>query len=149
MTIGYHPTFDGKSSDTRENTIGKSNLEFYDKMLHAIGITKELVWATNCVKCMGRRNPGIPNTCKKNLSVEVVLINPKLIVALGEQAFHALMGDAEDWIPNKEYSYNGRKLITMVSPQTISQNPRYERYWTSAALIIKQHLKQPSLEWWS
>lgn len=148
MTIGYHPLFDG--TDQRENTIGKMNIEAYNKMLHAVGITKEQVWATNCVKCVGRRGPGIPNTCKKNLVNEIDLINPKLIITLGEKPFHILMDDVklQDWIPNKEYNYKGRKLITMVSPQTISQNPRYERYWTSAALIIKQHLKQPSLDWW-
>ena len=98
---------------------------------------------------MGRRGPGVASTCKKYLDKEIKLIDPKLIITLGEQAFHAVIGDdLMEWTPNKEFKLDGRKVITMVAPETILQNPRYERYWTNASKVVKQYLKQPTLEWW-
>ena len=150
MLINHHPFFEGVHKD-REKVVGKSNLSAYEKMLHSIGVTWEQVWCTSCVKCMGRRGPGVPKTCKRYLDVEIQLVNPKLIIVLGEQPFHAVMGDDSsllEWTPNKEYNLDGRKVVTMVSPETIAQNPRYERYWTNASKLVKQYMKQPTLEWW-
>lgn len=150
MLINHHPFVHGAHKD-RDKIIGVANVLQYEAMLHSIGITWEQTWCTSCVKCMGRRGPGVPKTCKKYLDTEIQLVNPKLIVCLGEVSFHALVDDTKgliEWTPNKEYNLNGRKVVTMVSPETISQNPRYERYWMNAAKLVKTYMKQPQLDWW-
>ncbi len=84
MFIGEGP------GETEDNTgrpfVGKAG-QLLDKMILAIGLTRDDVYIANMVKCRPPKNrdpeQDETETCIKHLREQVKIINPKIIVCLG------------------------------------------------------------------
>lgn len=74
-------------------TFGERSRRVFELILAEMGLSREEVWATNVVKCI---SPGVrvgePELCRRFLSKELAIIKPRLVVALGGVASHALLG---------------------------------------------------------
>lgn len=148
MVIGFRMQTNGEE-DEREKVIGKSNLAVYEKMLRTLGLPWQQVYCTTCVKCVGVRNAGDHLACAKYLAKEISIVNPRIIVTMGEKAYQSLVGkDTVEWVPNQKLTWNGKLLVTLVSPDVVVSNQRYEKYWLNALSLVKQHITQPRLDWW-
>lgn len=94
MFIGEGP---GAEEDRRgEPFVGPAG-QLLDKIIGAIGLTREQVYIANVVKCRppGNRDPqpDEASACRSYLDRQIDLVRPKVIVALGRVAAQALLGN--------------------------------------------------------
>src|SRR5690349_2733502 len=92
MFVGEAP---GADEDIQgEPFVGRAG-QLLTKIIEAIGLTREQVYIANVIKCRppGNRNPEPDevSTCEPFLAEQITLIKPKVIVALGTFAAHALL----------------------------------------------------------
>ena len=93
--------FNGEGPGAQEDATGRPFVgaagQLLDKMLAAIGMTREQVYICNIVKCRPPQNR-VPEAderaaCMDYLRQQVALVRPKVIVCLGSTPARALLGD--------------------------------------------------------
>ncbi len=94
MFLGQNP---GKEEDEwGKPFIGKAGQQL-DSLLLQCGISREQVYITNVIKCLTRNNappkPASVKACSKWLDIEMSLVQPKIIVAMGAFAIRRMLGD--------------------------------------------------------
>lgn len=104
MFIGEGPGF--KEDHEGKPFIGRSG-QLLDKIMAAIGLSRETVYIANIVKCHPMKNPADPESrgndrppsademdaCRGWLEAQIRAIKPKVIVTLGAVPARALLGD--------------------------------------------------------
>lgn len=95
MIVGEGPG--GVEDEYGVPLVGPSG-QLLDKALWSVGITRDLIYTTNIVKCRpkGNRTPTVDEGrfCAGHwLDEEIALVRPKVIVALGSVALKYLYGD--------------------------------------------------------
>lgn len=93
--------FIGEGPGAQEDATGRPFVgaagQLLDKMLAAIGMTREQVYICNIVKCRPPQNrvpePDERAACMGYLRQQVALVRPKIIVCLGSTPARALLGD--------------------------------------------------------
>ena len=104
MFIGEGPGF--KEDHEGKPFIGRSG-QLLDKIMEAIGLSRETVYIANIVKCHPMKNPADPESrgndrpptpdemaaCRGWLEAQIRAIKPKVIVTLGAVPARALLGD--------------------------------------------------------
>ena len=94
MFIGEGP---GQQEDLSGRPFVGAAGQLLDKMLAAIGMTREQVYICNIVKCRPPQNrvpePDERAACMDYLRQQVALVRPKVIVCLGSTPTRALLGD--------------------------------------------------------
>lgn len=93
--------FIGEGPGAQEDASGRPFVgaagQLLDKMLAAIGMTREQVYICNIVKCRPPQNrvpePDERTACMPYLRQQVALVRPKVIVCLGSTPTRALLGD--------------------------------------------------------
>ena len=93
--------FIGQGPGAQEDATGRPFVgaagHLLDKMLAAIGMTREQVYICNIVKCRPPLNrvpePDERAACMDYLRQQVALVRPKVIVCLGSTPARALLGD--------------------------------------------------------
>jgi uracil-DNA glycosylase len=124
---------------------GKSG-ELLTKMIeNVLNIHKEEVYLTTLVKCKslnGLNNSNI-DTCNDYLLKQIELINPKLIVALGEKTYSYLLKNSMNFaqIRGKDLVYNGVTLIATFSPSFLLRNPSSKKDAYYDMLKIKNYME--------
>ena len=119
--------------------IGPSG-QVFNKLLHAAGIDRELVFMTNLVKCMlpKNRKPTMDEieSCNQFLNDEISIIHPEVIVPLGYYATRTILtkyhvdppaarkGFAE--IYGKLFFSDDQKIFPLPHPAALLYNPSYE-----------------------
>ncbi len=104
-----------------------------NKIIGAIGLTREEVYIANTVKCRppGNRNPRPDEVvaCHGFLEKQIELVAPKVIVALGKVAAQTLLGNdfALGRMRNQWYQLHGVDLIVTYHPAALLRNSRYKR----------------------
>lgn len=114
-----------------------------DKMIAAIGMSRETVYIANIVKCHPMKDPAHseqrgndrpPNdeeitTCLPYLHEQIRIIRPKVICTLGACAVRALMYTEQTItrIRGKEFNYNGILLIPIFHPAALLRNPSLKK----------------------
>jgi DNA polymerase len=103
------------------------------QIIEAIGLKREDVYIANVIKCRPPENrnpePDEVEQCEPFLFRQVEAIRPKVIVALGSFAAHALLRtqDAISRIRGRVYAYGGAKLIVTFHPAYLLRNPGCRR----------------------
>jgi len=124
---------------------GKSG-ELLSKMIeNVLNIKKEDVYLTTLVKCKslnGLNNSNV-DTCNDYLLKQIELVNPRLIVALGEKVYSYLLKNSFDFtqVRGKELSFNGTSLITTFSPSFLLRNPSSKKDAYYDMLKIKNYME--------
>lgn len=94
MIIGEAP---GEEEDNRGIPFCGASGDKLDKILSYVGIPREEVYITNSVLCRppNNRNPRPEEMaeCKWRLDLQIEILRPKLIIALGRVACQALRGE--------------------------------------------------------
>lgn len=124
---------------------GKSG-ELLSKMIeNVLNIKKEDVYLTTLVKCksINGLNNSCIDTCNDYLIKQIELVNPKLIVALGEKAYSYLLKNSSDFaqIRGKELSFNGISLIATFSASYLLRNPSSKKDAYYDMLKIKNYME--------
>jgi len=103
------------------------------KMLAAIGLSRDEVFIANVLKCRppGNRPPQpqeIEN-CEPYLALQIELIHPKLICALGTFAAQTLLKTTApiSSLRNRIHDYRGIAVICTFHPSYLLRNPAEKR----------------------
>jgi DNA polymerase len=131
MFVGEAP---GADEDQQgEPFVGRAG-QLLTKIIEAIGLSRSDVYIANVIKCRppGNRNPEPDEvaTCEPFLFQQIDLVKPKVIVALGTFAAHALLKtDAPiSRIRGRVHDYRGgSKLIPTFHPAFLLRSPDRKR----------------------
>ena len=103
---------------------------YLDSLLFQVGIPRESVYVTNCVRCKPPANrtpkPTEVCSCSKWLDVELSLVHPEIVVAMGGTAIRRLMGDnagTVEHLHGKPVQVDGRIVLPAYHPAAALHNP--------------------------
>jgi len=118
------------------------------KMLESVQISRDEVYITNTVKCRppGNRNPEADElaTCAPFLAAQLGVIQPKVVLALGNVATQALLRTKEPIgkLRGRVHAYGSAVLIPTFHPAFLLRNPgqEYKRMaWEDLKLAKREY----------
>lgn len=125
MFVGEGP---GADEDAQGKPfVGKAG-QLLDKILKAAEIPREDVYITNVVKCRppGNRVPAIEEivVCQKFLEAQIAIINPSIIVCLGNTPAKWILGTTEGItkLRGRWFSWRGIDVMPMFHPSYLLRN---------------------------
>jgi len=131
MLIGEAP---GEVEDQRGRPFVGPAGQLLTKILESAGIPREEVYITNVVKC---RPPGnrVPTkeemaACWEWLAAQIALVNPKIIITLGNTPTHWLLGRSEgiNELRGRFFPWKGGiEVFPMFHPSYLLRNPSSEK----------------------
>jgi DNA polymerase len=147
MFVGEGP---GEQEDLQgEPFVGKSGKLLDKLMLEELGMTREHVFIANTVMCRppGNRDPlpGELEACRPHLEAKLDLINPRVVVTLGNFATKQLLNTSEGItkVRGKTYPYRGGVLIPTYHPAAVLRGGGEAQAQMRADLVrAKQALKE-------
>ncbi|MCD4813710.1 uracil-DNA glycosylase [bacterium] len=117
------------------------------KIIESIGLKREEVYLCNVLKCRppGNRNPSSVEieACQSFLKIQLDLIKPKVICALGAFAGQVLLQTKEPigTLRGKIYTYQGIPVVPTYHPAALLYRPQNKKYvWQDMkhiALLLK------------
>jgi len=147
----------GKNEDLGgEPFIGAAG-KILDEFLQSADLSRDDIYITNVVKCRPpkNRNPLAEEiaACSDYLTVQLELIKPAIVVALGRFAALALLGgDSADSklaadgpmkdMQGKVLQLEQFKLLPVYHPAATLYNPKMKEPFFAAAITLKQALEQ-------
>jgi uracil-DNA glycosylase len=142
MFVGEAP---GEQEDKRgEPFVGPAG-ELLDKMIEAMGWSRQTVYINNILCCRppGNRNPQPDEVaaCKPFLEARIGAIAPRIIVALGRPAANTLLGtDAPiSSLRGKFHDRHGIKVMPTFHPAYLLREPDRKRdTWADLKLVIAE-----------
>lgn len=130
MFVGEAP---GRDEDEQgEPFVGRAG-QLLTKIIEAINLKREDVYIANVIKCRPPENrnpePDEVATCEPFLFRQIDAIKPKVIVALGTFAAHALLKTDTpiSRLRGRTYSYRGAQLICTFHPAFLLRSPERKR----------------------
>ena len=128
-----------KENSENQMFIGPSG-NILDKLFHAAGIDRELVYMTNLIKCMlpKNRKPKMDEieSCSQFLDDEIAIIHPEVIAPLGYYATRTILTKyhADPPAARKDFSKiygklffsNDQKILPLPHPASLFYNPSFE-----------------------
>ena len=142
MFVGEAP---GEQEDKRgEPFVGPAG-ELLDKMIEAMGWSRQTVFINNILCCRppGNRNPQPDEVgaCKPFLEARIGAIAPRIIVALGRPAANTLLGvDAPiSTLRGKFHDRHGIRVMPTFHPAYLLREPDKKRdAWADLKLVIAE-----------
>ena len=142
MFVGEAP---GEQEDKRgEPFVGPAG-ELLDKMIEAMGWSRQTVYINNILCCRppGNRNPQPDEVaaCKPFLEARIGAIAPRIIVALGRPAANTLLGtDAPiSALRGKFHDRHGVKVMPTFHPAYLLREPDRKRdAWADLKLVMAE-----------
>ena len=107
--------------------------QLLDKMIQAIGLSREHVFIANVVKCRPPQNrtpeAGEIRACLPFLKRQIELIAPRMICTLGAPATRTLLPDATSIsrVRGQTREYDGIPLIPTYHPAFLLRKPEFKR----------------------
>ncbi len=140
MFVGEGP---GEQEDNRgEPFVGPAG-ELLDKMIEAMGWSRDSVYINNIVSCRppGNRNPQPEEVaaCKPFLDARIASIAPRIIVALGRPAANTMLGtDAPiSTLRGRFHDVNGIRIMPTFHPAYLLREPDKKRdAWADLKLVM-------------
>jgi len=121
--------------------------QLLEKILAAIGLKREEVYLTNVVKYISQGDELTPDILKfftPFLHREILAINPKIIISLGNTPTKALLNTkkAISQIRGEFYDYNGIKLMPTFNPAYLLRDPSKKREVWEDMKQVRDFLKE-------
>ncbi len=130
MLIGEAP---GADEDMQGKPFVGAAGQLLTKILAAIDLKREEVFISNILKCRppGNRDP-LPDerdVCKKHLDMQIDIIQPKFILALGRIAGQVLLETDKSMqqLRGQIYDFRGAKLIVTYHPAALLRHQEWKR----------------------
>lgn len=119
----------GREEDQRGLPFVGEAGQLLEKILFAMGLTRDAVYICNVIKCRppGNRDPQPDEiaACEKFLQSQLAIIKPRMIVTLGRFAAHALLKNKEpvSRLRGNWSEYQGIPLMPTFHPAYLLRNP--------------------------
>ena len=130
LVVGEAP---GQDEDMQGKPFVGEAGELLTAMLKAIGLSREEVYIVNTIKCKtpDNRDP-LPNeieNCHAYLRRQIVLLQPKVIYAVGRVAAQALLNSKESIskLREQQHDFEGTPLIASFHPTYLLRKPSEKR----------------------
>jgi len=141
--------FVGEAPGADEDRIGDPFVgragELLDKMIEAMGWTRQTVYVANTLKCRppGNRNPEADETaaCQPFLFRQIETIAPRVIVTLGRPAANLLLGNNApiSALRGQFHQFRGIRLMPTFHPAYLLRDPSKKREaWSDLKLVIAE-----------
>ena len=125
---------------------GKSGESLVKMIENVLGRKKEDVYITHAVKCkpLGSNTPSKSefNSCKPYLYKQIEMIRPKVIMTLGEEAYHLISGDDTPFeqVRGQKINFGDYVIVPICHPQFLLRNPSMKAKTLSDLKTIKSCL---------
>ena len=126
MFVGEAP---GRDEDIQGKPfVGRAG-RLLNELLHDIGINREDVYITNCLKCRPPNNrdpkPEEIKACSAYLKQQIALVKPKVIATLGRYSTYELTNKkgALGSLRGRIFSFNNINVIPLYHPAYLLRNP--------------------------
>jgi len=123
--------------------VGKAG-QLLDKILAAIGFSRQDVYICNILKCRPPSNrdplPSEIELCRPYLHKQLDLIKPEFILCLGRIAVQTLLNTEQSLssLRGKVHEFRGSRLIATYHPAALLRYPQYKRpTWEDVQLLRK------------
>ena len=143
MLIGEAP---GYEEDKTGNPFVGSAGQLLDKILNAIKFKREDVYIANILKCRPPQNrdplPDEIKICRSYLKQQILMIRPKIILALGRFAGQTLLNTEAslNQMRGKVHDIKGIKLVVTYHPAALLRHAEWKRpTWEDVQLLRKMY----------
>lgn len=143
MFISTAPAINAESVN---HLLKPESSQLFTKMLNAIEVSREDIYFTSLLKCQLPQSRELRTTeilcCQQYLTQQIEMLNPSLIVALGETVAQELLVSKKSLteLSDKAYQYHSIPLMVMAHPDDLLSNPEDKRQAWSTLQQIKQKL---------
>lgn len=133
--------------ETNSYYTGRSGTMLKDMIEKVLGYSISDVFLTHAVKCkpFGFQIPSESEcqSCFPFLTRQIELVNPSVIVALGEESYRILSHGSDDFLQmcGQMIPYGTAKMIPMYHPTFLFRNPSYKKEAMLHLQIIKEALQ--------
>lgn len=144
LVDGYVSAPEDESNDYY---VGRSGAMLRDMIEKVLELSINDVYFTHAVKCkpFGFQYPSQSEikSCAPFLARQIEIIAPKVIIALGEDAYHCLSNDESgfEMVRGEVIPYNGSTVIAMHHPLHLLRNPSLKKEALKDLQTIKGQLK--------
>ena len=124
--------------------VGRSG-KLLDKILEAIGFSREDVFICNIIKCRPpeNRNPLTDEIecCMPWLKTQLQLIKPKIVLLLGRVAANTVLNNKQSMgnLREKIIRWNGYDVIVTYHPAALLRNPNWKRHCWEDVKMLRSH----------
>ena len=143
MFISDEPTT--SEDELKSFYVGKSGEQLVKMIENVLPLKKEDVYITNLVKCKSSNGITLSqcNSCSTYLHKQIELIQPKLIVMLGEKAFHYLCNDKTPMVQARGqlHFFKEFKVLPTYGINFLLRNPSLKKEVYQDMLKIKAILE--------
>lgn len=143
MIIADEPT--STEDELKSFYVGKTGEQLSKMIENVLPLKKEDVYITNLVKCKSSNgmNSSQYKSCSTYLHKQIELINPKLIVTLGEKVYQYLSNDMSSFnkIRGQVMNFRDYKVIPTHSVSFLLRNPSSKKEAYYDMLKIKSILE--------
>jgi len=126
--------------------VGRSGEILKNMVENVLKLSISEIYYTHEVKCKPL-NSSIPssseyNSCKNYLFAQIKLVQPKVIVTLGEESYKYLVDDAEDFqkVRGHDIDFLATKLVPIYHPLHLLRNPELKKVTLKDLNKIKSFL---------
>ena len=147
MIIGEAPGF--HEDQQGEPFVGKAGA-LLDQMLASIGFTEQDVYIANVLKCRppDNRDPAIGEieACCDFLMQQIQLVDPQLILAVGQFAGQFLFGEPKplNQLRSVVHQYRNKPFIVTYHPAHLLRNPKEKKHAYVDLLLTQEVLQNIS-----
>ncbi|UZJ39131.1 MULTISPECIES: uracil-DNA glycosylase [unclassified Prosthecochloris] len=124
--------------------VGRSG-KLLDKILEAIGFSREDVFICNIIKCRPpeNRNPNLDEiqSCMPWLKIQLQLIKPKILLLLGRVAANTVLDNKQSManLRGRILRWNGYDVIVTYHPAALLRNPNWKRHCWEDVKMLRSH----------
>jgi DNA polymerase len=142
MFVGEAP---GAEEDRQGEPFVGASGELLDKMIKAMGWSRDTVYIANVLKCRppGNRDPKPDEVqaCEPFLARQIEMIRPRIIVTLGKPAAHLLLRSNApiSALRGSFHEYRGIKLMPTFHPAYLLREPARKREtWSDLKQVMTE-----------
>jgi DNA polymerase len=140
----------GREEDIQgEPFVGRAG-QLLTRIIASMGLSRDDVYICNAVKCRppGNRTPTVEEiaTCRPYLEAQLAVIQPKVIVALGNPAVRALLNITKgiSHLRGSFLEWQGIKVMPTFHPAYLLRNPKAKRQvWEDMKLVLGEIGRTP------
>ena len=142
VVIGEAP---GAEEDAQGRPLVGRSGKLLDKILEAIGFSRDDVFICNIIKCRppANRNPHADeiSCCMPWLNAQLALLNPAVLLLLGKVAANTLLDNKQSMgnLRGKIIRWNGYDVIVTYHPAALLRNPNWKRQCWDDVRMLRSH----------
>ncbi len=127
---------------------GRSGSSLKKMIENVLGLNLHDIYLTHALKCRPSHQHKILDSelssCKPYLLKQIELVDPKIIVCLGELAYTTLIKDAGSFehARGEKIPYDKRIIVPIYHPAHLLRNPSLKKCTMDDLIKIKDHLNQ-------